>query len=237
MRKGYIKLYRKTLESRVFQNEGLLKVWVWCLLKANHEGQWVEIKVGRAMTETWIPAGCFIFGRYSAAKELKMSPSTIWKRIKKLENMQNLNIKSNRHYSIIIIVNWNSYQSTEKKGDSKGDHRVTTEEPPSDTNKNDKNDKEETPSLFSLRSRYPDQGLIDRVFKAIASIRKSNRVSESVLIAQLQKWEKYPVEEVQAGIRIYLQKDYASQGKGEAYLLGIIRNHDEESEPRRRYAT
>ena len=49
-------------------------------------------------------------------------------------------------------------------------------------------------------------------------------MAESVLIAQLQKWEKYPVEQVEAGIRIYLDKDYAGQGKREEYLMGIIRN-------------
>ena len=68
--------------------------------------------------------------------------------------------------------------------------------------------------------------MIDDVFQAIASTRKSGRVAESVLIAQLKKWEIYPVEQVESGIRVYLEKDYAGQGKREEYLLGIIRNND-----------
>ncbi len=115
MNQGYIKLHRKTLDSRVFQNEGVLKVWIWCLLKANYKGQWTSIKAGKGTTEVWIGPGQFIFGKYTAAKELKMPPSTVWKRIKKLIADGNLVVKSNRQYSVITIVNWDTYQGTEKK--------------------------------------------------------------------------------------------------------------------------
>ena len=109
MNRGYIKLYRKTLESRAFQSEGLLKVWIWCLLKATHKEVWVPIKIGRGLTEVHLLPGQFIFGRESAAKKLKMKPSTVWKRIVKLKKLGNLNIQSNRQYSIITIVNWDTY--------------------------------------------------------------------------------------------------------------------------------
>jgi hypothetical protein len=145
MNEGYIKLYRKTVNSKAFQNEGLLKVWIWCLLKANHKECWVSIKVGRITTEVLVKPGQFVFGRYSAAKELKMSPSTVWKRIKKLECMRNLNTDSNSNYTIITIVNWETYQGQSKKGDSKGDHRVTTGEHRQECSKNGE---EETNTAF-----------------------------------------------------------------------------------------
>jgi hypothetical protein len=84
--------------------------------------------------------------------------------------------------------------------------------------------------FFSFLKRYNNKNLIDEVFKAIATTRKTGKVAESVLIVQLQKWERYPAEQVEAGIRIYLEKDYASQGKREAYLMGIIRNHTAKTE-------
>ena len=34
---GWIKLHRKLLTSNVFDNEKLLKVWIWCLMKATHK--------------------------------------------------------------------------------------------------------------------------------------------------------------------------------------------------------
>lgn len=115
MDQGWIKLYRKLLESRVFQNEGLLKVWVWCLLKANHEGKWVSLKTGKGITEVWVNPGEFIFGRKKAAKELKMNPETIRKRTQKLKSMQNLTTQNKTHYTLVSIINWDTYQDKENE--------------------------------------------------------------------------------------------------------------------------
>ncbi len=223
--KGFIALHRKLLDSRVFNNEGLLKVWIWCLLRANHKETWVNLKVGKGTTEVHLLPGQFIFGRDSAARELHMNPSTVWKRMQKLKNMQNCDIQSNSHYSIVSVINWEGYQYDIKKRNSQGDSRVTAKEQPGDTDNNVNNvNKKTTPDFSSLRKRY-SQTLIDQVFEAIASTRKSGKVKDSILIAQLQKWKKYPTEQVERGIKVYLEKDYASRGKREAYLFGIIRGN------------
>ena len=229
---GYVKLYRKLLFSRAFQNEGLLKVWIWCLLRANHEEAWVSLKIGTGTTEVFVGPGQFIFGRDSAAKELKMAPSTVWKRIKKLKNLGNCDIQSNSHYSIITIINWDTYQDRKKKGDSERNSQGTAREQAGNTNKNDKNDKNISPEkIVELKSRYQTPSLIDKALKAIASTRKSNRIAESIVLSQLEKWQRYPVHQVEDGIRTYLEKDYSGQGKGEAYLLGIIRNGNNNQKP------
>lgn len=94
MNQGYIKLYRRLLDSACFQNEGLLKIWIWCLLKANHETAWVPFKTGKGSSVVKIEPGQFIFGRKSAAKELKMDESTVYKRMKYLEKLKNITIQS-----------------------------------------------------------------------------------------------------------------------------------------------
>lgn len=132
--KGWIAVHRKILDSRVFKNEGLLKVWLWCLLRARHSPGWVDMEIGRTETEVYLQPGQLIFGRHSAAKQLRMNPSTIWKRMKKLESMQNLTIESNSHYSIITIVNWHAYQDKQEKSNSESDNRVTAGEQPGNTN-------------------------------------------------------------------------------------------------------
>jgi len=154
MSEGYIKIHRKILESRAWANDGLLKVWLWCLLKANYKEAWVTVKTGRSETEVFINPGQFIFGRISAGKALKMPPSTVWKRILKLENMQNLNTERNTHYTLISIINWDTYQDGNKKSDNKGDRQVTGKEQPSDTNKKEK--KEEN-SIICNSSESPEQ--------------------------------------------------------------------------------
>ena len=80
-------------------------------------------------------------------------------------------------------------------------------------------------SLKIGRNRgYPNQDLIDRVIAALAATRKSNRIADSVILAQLEKWARYPVDQVEAGIQTYFNKGYAAIKKEEAYLYGIIRN-------------
>lgn len=108
---GYVKLHRKLLDSRVFKHDGLCRTWIWCLLKATHRQRWVTISTGKGSTEVLLQPGQFIFGRESAARELGVPPSTIRNWIEKLKNLENLDIKQDRQYSIISIRNWHTYQA------------------------------------------------------------------------------------------------------------------------------
>jgi hypothetical protein len=127
---GYVKLFRKVMHSQVFANEGLFHLWVWCLLKASHKEEWVPMRTGSGTTEIKIGPGQFVYGRKAAAKELRASPSTIRNRIKKLENIGNIATQPASHFTIITIVNWDSYQGYEKeKGQAGGqpeDNQRTT---------------------------------------------------------------------------------------------------------------
>lgn len=176
MNQGYIKLYRKTLDSRVFGNPGLLKIWIWCLLKANHKGQWVSVKTGKGTTEVWIESGQFIFGRVTAAKKLKMHPETVRKRIHKLKNMGNLTIQSTKQYSIITIANWAFYQGDNKKVPSK----VPGKYQPSTTNKNDKNEKKDIYCQNSNEFRLSEL-LLSLILERRNTFKKPD----------LQKWAKH----------------------------------------------
>lgn len=132
---GYIKLYRKLLTSNVFQNEKLLKIFIWCLLKATHT-EYQQL-VGQQLVE--LKEGQFIFGRKKASQELKMTEATIYKYIKVLEKLQICNIKSNNKFSIITIEKWGLYQFQEQESNIKSSNKVTTKEQQSNTNKNVKN--------------------------------------------------------------------------------------------------
>lgn len=138
---GWIKLHRKLKNSLVFDNPDLLKVWIWCLLKATHD-DYIQM-IG--LQEVELEKGQFIFGRKVAANELKMSESKTYRLIKKLETMQNLNIKANNKYSIITIANWELYQFDENKNEQQFEQQMnnkrTTNEQQMNTNKNIKNNK------------------------------------------------------------------------------------------------
>jgi hypothetical protein len=144
MANGFIKLDRVLLAKQIFQNEKLLKIWIWSLLKATHQTH--EQTVGLQKIE--LQPGQFITGRFSAAEELNMNPSTVWKYLKVLENNQSLDIKSNNKFSVVTIVNWEFYQAEKFSSDNKNDSKMTTKKQQKDTNKNDKNVKNKDKKIY-----------------------------------------------------------------------------------------
>jgi hypothetical protein len=136
---GWIKLYRKLIENPIFLKPELLQLFIYCLLKANHEtqriifnGQEIEIKSGQ-----------FITGREVMGRDLKQKPKTTYNRLQILKNIGILDIKTTNKFSLVTVRNYGLYQSQETKKDSKKDNQRTTRGQPEDTNKNDKNDKNE----------------------------------------------------------------------------------------------
>jgi len=99
---GYIKLHRKILDNGVFADAELLKVFVWCILKANSVPNMVY---GRK-----VDIGQFITGRVTASEELHLKPSTIYKRLQKLKAQGYIDISSTTKNSLITVVNYKSYQ-------------------------------------------------------------------------------------------------------------------------------
>ena len=125
MDRDCINLWRKTLKSQIFRNESMLKVWIWCLLKAADKKRWGQIVVGKHKIEVELLPGQFIFGRDSAAQELDMPASSVWQRMQKLKNIGNLDINCDSNYSIISLLNWSAYQDVENEYDSNYDSRMT----------------------------------------------------------------------------------------------------------------
>jgi len=104
--KGYIKLHRKILDNGVFADAELLKVFVWCILKANTTP---NIVYGRK-----VEVGQFITGRVSAAEELRLKPSTVYNRMQVLKKQGYIDIDSNTKNSLITVSKYKSYQLDEK---------------------------------------------------------------------------------------------------------------------------
>ena len=134
---GWIKLHRQLLENHIFQNEKLLKVWIWCLLKAAHTGR-AQV-VGRQKIQ--LEPGQFVTGRHAAAAELGMAPSTTWDYLKLLEAQECISIKSNNKFSVVTVVNWAFYQGYNENSDSKIDNKSTANGQQIDTINNINNDK------------------------------------------------------------------------------------------------
>lgn len=129
MSNGWVKLHRRLLASPIFTSEKGLKVWIWCLLKANHEGKSAYLGTKLSMLEP----GQFVTGRNKAKDELGFSVGTIWKWLGVLERDEYIERQATNKYTVVTIKNWTTYQETERKLNAK---RTQTE-----PYKNDKNEK------------------------------------------------------------------------------------------------
>jgi len=103
---GFVKLWRKSLQSEVWRDSTLWRLWTWCLMKATYRE--CEQVVGRKLVR--LLPGQFIFGRRRASYETGLSESATRSAIKTLTKLGNITIKTTNKYSIITIVNWESYQ-------------------------------------------------------------------------------------------------------------------------------
>ncbi|WP_193065347.1 DNA replication protein DnaD [Oceanobacillus oncorhynchi] len=136
---GWIKLHRKLLGSPIFQNEKLLKVFMYCLLKASHSDH--QQVVGRQIVP--LKPGQFVFGRKKAAIELDLKESTVRDYMNTLKSDNVITITPTNKFSVITVVNWEFYQDEKEDNRQQKDNKATTERQQTNTNKNVKNDKNE----------------------------------------------------------------------------------------------
>lgn len=164
---GWIKLHRLILDSQIFASEKGLKIWIWILLKANHKQRFVPITIGKGETTILVERGQFVFGRFSAEEDLNIDGSTIYKWIKKMENMEMITINSNSHYSIVTVNKYNDYNDIDEAEvtaiEQPRNNQVTAIEQPRNTNKNEKKDKNEkkvyiAPQLFEIEIYFTENG-------------------------------------------------------------------------------
>lgn len=228
---GWIKLHRKILDSPVFAEPGMLKLWVYCLLKATHKSR--EVLLGQSVIK--LEPGQFITGRNSLAKDYnsgikpknQVSESTLWRWLLLLENAGNLNIKKTNKYSIVTIGKWAFYQELEQEDISKMNSKRTTDEQQMNTNKNVKNEKEKNiiAEIKDLRQQYSSeiQAIIDDYWNAIKKTRKTNQISYSVILKTMNLWKKYDYVVVHYALKKHLDA-YDDEEHNEKYTLGIMRN-------------
>lgn len=137
---GFIKLHRGLLDSEIFASKIGLKIWIWILLKASYKQRFVTMKIGKGEGVSKLERGELIFGRFSAEETLNIDGSTIYKWIKKMEQMGMIGVKSNSHYTIIKVNNYDTYNSIDNLESS---NQVTAKEQQRNSKRTAKEHKQE----------------------------------------------------------------------------------------------
>jgi len=146
-------------------------------------------------------------------------------------------------YTLLTVQNWPKYQGAAEDADEDAlghglGHELghdpatqsSTIRPRTSPRKGEGKEGRELPPASGLTlAQYLEklspegQEVLRQTVGAIASTRKAGKVAESVLNGLARKFSRYPQPVVLQACRIYLSKDYASEGKGESYLIGIVR--------------
>ena len=206
---GWLKLYRSILDSAVFQDAEVLKVWIWLLCNVAFEqhdtmcyGKVIHLKPGQIAT-----------GRKKIAQCTDLNETKVYRALTVLKSLGNIEIKATNKYSIITVVNWDKYQDENGKrtsNEQQTNSKTTTEEHQSNSkttqHKNGKNGKKEKNiyicSFFqSVWDEYPKKLGKNKVTKAA-----------------MEQLEEAGENAVMGAVRNYVEK-IKKEGTEEKYIM------------------
>ncbi|MBO1264348.1 DnaD domain protein [Proteiniclasticum sp. SCR006] len=198
-------MHRKLLDSAVFQNADLLKVWIWCLLKATHKD--FEMMVGLQVVD--LQPGQFITGRTKGSEELKLKPSTFRDYLKTLEKMGMIELKPDNKKTLVTIANWEKYQTEEGRNRQQPDNRPTTSRQRPDTNNNNNNNNNINKYIY---------GYLEQSWSMLINPSMVDDIDHLI--------KEYGEEKVKAGIDICTEKNVRTS----RYLTAVVRNGSKRKE-------
>ncbi|MCP4368218.1 MAG: hypothetical protein GY797_08955 [Deltaproteobacteria bacterium] len=121
---------RNIIDHEVFQNGNLLRVFLYCLVKASWEEGPKKVRGVR------LNKGQFVHGLLVATEVLKIPRTTIYRNMKKLEDLNIIEMKVEPRLTIITVLNYSIYQDLktyygtkwERKRNSSGTETETKKE-------------------------------------------------------------------------------------------------------------
>ena len=157
MSEGWIKLHRKFEDWEWFNNSEMVHLFIYLLLNANHEdGKWrgIDIKRGQILT-----------GLHTLNEHTKISIQKLRTCLSKLEKTGEINKQTTNKYSIITIINYDSYQGYQQTNNKQPNKQLTNNQQATNNNqeyKNDKNEKKQrifiAPTIEEVENYFEENG-------------------------------------------------------------------------------
>lgn len=134
---GWVKLHRRFLDWEWYDDPNTLRVFLHCLLKANHKD--------KKYRGDLIKRSTFVTSLEVLSFELNLSIQKIRTALHKLEKTGEINRITNRKGTVISICNYDSYQKEDQENNKQNNTQVTDEQHTSNiqvtTTKNENNEK------------------------------------------------------------------------------------------------
>lgn len=118
---GWIKLHRRFLKWEWFEDEKMVKLFIYLLLSVNFDDKkWRGIDVKR---------GQMITGRKVLSKETGMSEQSIRTCLERLKSTNEITIKATNQYSMLTLTNYESYQDVRAVTNQQPNQPLTNDQP------------------------------------------------------------------------------------------------------------
>lgn len=201
MDKGWIKLYRKLLDSDMYKNLNSKQkvIMLTCLLLANHErnkwefdGEVYEVKSGQFITS---------LEKLKEKCGKDISVQNVRTALLKLEKWGFLTNKSTKTGRLITVVNWELYQGNNDEDNKDINKELTKHQQRANkeltTNKNDKNDKNDKKYIEDILSSEADnttvpyQEIVNLYNATTKSLPKVKALSDKRRRAIKANWNKH----------------------------------------------
>ncbi len=128
---GWIKLHRRLLDWEWYDDVNTFRLFIHCMLKANHKPRKYRGKL--------IPAGTFLTSRELLSSETGLTPRQVRTSLNRLKTTNELTIKSTRQGTVIQVVKYNDYQGSDQRNDQQATNKRPTNDQRTTSNKNDNN--------------------------------------------------------------------------------------------------
>ena len=197
---GWIKLHRKLVDWEWYTDSKMVHLLFHLVAKANHkDGKWQGIEVNR---------GQLITGRDVLKSQTGISTQSIRTCLDRLKSTNEITIKSTNKYSVITIVNYDSYQLNENTNQQLTNKQPTTNQQLT-TNKNVKNVKnEKKPSKILIEDKHREFALkFYNQLKSNSVTCKTVAVSKNEIdhIRKLETVDKIKWEDIIGGANYYFR--------------------------------
>lgn len=151
MANGYVKFYREMLDHPIVHKDNdYFVVWSYLLLNANHK----EAKATLGGEIITLKSGQMIRGRKMISEKTRVQESKVERILNTFTREKMIEQQTTNKNRLITILNWTSYQIGEQVFEQQVNNKRTTTEQQVNTNKNDKNNKNDiTTDIKDTNSR------------------------------------------------------------------------------------
>lgn len=121
MSDGWVCLHRKILEWEWYDDANTFRLFVHCLLSANHKSaKWRSTEVKR---------GQFVSSRQKLSTALKLSEQQIRTALKKLEITGEITSEGTSQHTVFTVVNYDQYQNSNQQNNQQITSEITNDQP------------------------------------------------------------------------------------------------------------